>query len=111
MTDLFKAVKKIASENPDGFTVYIPSLKWVTNGYIVAYKETQDSFGDDGLKRVITHALENNKIVGGWLNTENQMYYFDSSKVFENREEAIEFGKQNEQIAIFDLNNLIEIRL
>lgn len=43
----------------------------------------------------------------------NRRYYFDSVNIFKNSEidKAIEFAKQNKQIAIFDLTNLKEIRI
>jgi len=28
MTNLFEAIRKIAKENPEGFTVKIPTLEW-----------------------------------------------------------------------------------
>ena len=111
MTHLFDAIKKIARENPEGFTVKIPSLEWVIDGYIAAYSETQDCFGDEGLLRVLEHATEHDKIVGGWLNKENKQFYFDSDKQFFNKDEAIEFGRKHRQIAIFDLQTFREIRL
>ena len=111
MKDLFKAIKKIADENPEGFTIKIPNLEWVIEGYIAAYEETQNCFGDEGLKKVIQHALYHDFIVGGWLNEENKMFYFDSSKTFKILDEAIQFGKNNNQIAIFDLNTFREIRI
>ncbi|GAP73081.1 hypothetical protein SAMD00024442_6_42 [Candidatus Symbiothrix dinenymphae] len=111
MTNLFEAIKTIASENPDGFTVKIPELEFVTSGYIAAYIETQNCFGDEGLRKVIEHAEHHDKIVGGWLNEQNKQFYFDSSQVFQTKDEAIEFGKQQKQLAIFDMNTFSEIRL
>jgi fructokinase len=111
MTHLFEAIKKIAEENPDGFTVKIPSLEFLISGYIAAYSETQNCFGDEGLLKVLEHATTHDNIVGGWRNKQNRQYYFDSSKVFETREEAIEFGRKHKQIAIFDLYAFREIRL
>ena len=111
MTNLFEAVRKIAKENPEGFTVKIPNLEWVTDGFVVAYFETQNCFGDEGLRKVLEHAEQHDKIVGGWLNEENLQFYFDSSKVFTSMKEAIEFGRKNKQISIFDLNTFTEIRL
>jgi fructokinase len=111
MTHLFEAIKKIAKENPEGFTVEIPTLEWVTNGYIAACSETQNCFGDEGLRKVLEHAEKHGKIVGGWLNEDNQQFYFDSSKVFTSMKKAIEFGRKNQQISIFDLETFTEIRL
>lgn len=111
MTSLKKAIKSIAKANPNGFTVELPTLKKVNQGIVVAYLETQNCFDDEGLEKVLKHAEENGKVVGGWLNEEDNKYYFDSCKVFTDKNEAIEFGKQNEQIAIFDITNLELIKL
>lgn len=111
MNDLIVRVWEYSQNNPDGFTINIETMKPLKFGIIVAYKETQNHFGKEQLQNVINHALQHNKIVGGWLNNENGLFYFDSVKVFRNSElkEAIEFGIKNEQIAIFDLTNLKEI--
>jgi hypothetical protein len=113
MTDLFERVWEYSKNNPDGFTLNIETMKPLKYGIIVAYKETQDSFGKQQLQNVINHALQHENIVGGWLNYENGLFYFDSVKVFRNSEikEAIKFGIENEQIAIFDLTNLKEITI
>ena len=86
MEQLFKAIQAIAEANPDGFTVDLTTLKKVTKGISVAYLETQDSFGEEGLKRVLNHAMMNEKKVGGWFNEENGMFYFDSIRIFTNLE-------------------------
>ena len=111
MTSLKNAIKEIAKQNPDCFTVELTTLKRVNQGIVVAYLETQNSFDDEGLEKVLQHAMTNDKVVGGWLNEENVKYYFDSCKVFSDRNKAIEFGKQNQQIAIFDITNLELIKL
>ncbi|WP_034256822.1 hypothetical protein [Adhaeribacter aquaticus] len=108
---MLETLLQIAKENPFGFTFNIRTANQVKFGVVVAYKETQNSFGTEGLKIVITHAQAHDQIVGGWLNTENNQYYFDSCKVFRSRKEAIEFGREQEQLAIFDLTNLEEIKL
>lgn len=102
---------EIAEANPDGFTVRLPELSRVTKGYVSAYLETQNCFNIEGLKKALEHALKHDNVVGGWLNEENQRFYFDSCKVMYDETEAIEFGKQNQQIAIFDLTNLRVIEL
>jgi len=106
MEHLFEAIKKMAEENPLGFTVDLTNLKRLTGGISVAYLETQDSFGDDGLKRVLKHALDNEKTAGGWFNCENSQFYYDSVRIFTNLEEAKRFARKNKQLAIFDLSNL-----
>lgn len=113
MKNLIDRVLEYSQNNPDGFTINIETMRAVKFGIVVAYHETQNSFGKGALKRVINHALKHDKIVGGWLNQENGFYYFDSSKIFKNSEidKAIEFAKYNKQIAIFDITNLEEIKI
>ena len=111
MKKLTQQLKEVAKKNPDGFTIELTTLTNVTHGISVAYLETQDCFGEDGLIKVINHSKSHNNIVGGWLNEDNNKYYFDSIKVFEDLDKAIEFGKQEKQIAIFDLTNLKLIKL
>ena len=90
MEQLFEAILKIADANPDGFTVDLTTLKKVTKGISVAYLETQDC---------------------GWLNEENNQFYFDSIRIFTNLEEAKQFGRENGQIAIFDIGQMRLIKL
>lgn len=113
MEKLIDRVWEYSLINPNGFTLNIQTMKPVKFGISVAYKETQDSFGKESLTTVINHALEHDRTVGGWLDTENDRYYFDSVKIFKNAEidKAIEFAKENNQLAIFDLTNLREIRI
>lgn len=110
---LIEKVWEYANINPNGFTLNLETMKPIKYGISVAYLETQNSFDKEGLEIVINHALRNNKIVGGWLNEDNKLYYFDSVKIFKNSDldEAITFAKQNKQLAIFDLTNLKEIRI
>jgi fructokinase len=103
MKQLFDAIKVIAKENPNGFTVDLPTLKKVTGGISVAYLETQDSFDDEGLKRVLKHALAYEKTVGGWLSDENDRFYYDSVRIFTDLEEALQFGRENKQLYVFNL--------
>lgn len=103
MENLFEAVKTIAKKNPSGFTVDLTTLKKVTGGISVAYLETQNSFDDEGLKRVLEHALKHEKVVGGWLNDDDESFYYDSVRIFSDLEAAMQFGRENKQIAIFDI--------
>lgn len=93
----------------NGFTFDLRSLSKVNSGIIVAYAETQNAFGFRGFAKAFIHARYHDQIFGGWYH--EGRFYFDSCKVFQDREEAVRFGKENEQIAIFDLDNLQEIRL
>ena len=113
MTKLIDRVWEYSQNNPDGFTLNLETFRPVKFGISVAYLETQDSHDKESLDKVINHSFENQKIIGGWLNVENEKFYFDSVKIFKNSElkEALEFAKQQKQIAIFDLTNLKEIKI
>lgn len=109
---LIDKVYQIAKNNPSGFTINLNSLQFITSGYVAAYKATQNSFGLSGLQNAINYALSvGSNIVGGWYNSANDMFYFDASKTFDNLKDAADFGLENEQLAIFNLNNSQEIRL
>jgi len=105
MQKLVERVWEYSLKNPVGFTLNIETFSKVEVGFAVAFKETQNSFGAKDLEKVIDHALTNDKTIGGWLDGESGLFYFDSVKIFADTEldKAIEFAKENEQIALFDL--------
>lgn len=117
---VISAVATIATMNPEGFTVNAANLQPVSSGFAVALKRTQNSFGAEGLAKV-ANVIEELKAsgnlngrtlaFGGWYDSESGLYYYDATVIFEDRAEAIEAGRANDQIAIFDLANLEEIRL
>ena len=117
---VLSSVAAIAAINPDGFTVNAATLQPITSGYAVALKRTQNSFGAEGLAKVANVIDElqasgnlNGRILafGGWYDSESGLFYYDATVIYQDREKAIEAGRANEQIAIFDLSNLEEIRL
>ena len=113
MKQLIERVWEYSQNNPDGFTLNLETFRPIKFGISVAYFETQGSHDKESIENVINHSLEHHKIIGGWLNEENEKFYFDSVKIFKNSEldKAIEFAKQQKQIAIFDLTNLKEIKI
>lgn len=121
---VISTVAAIAAVNPEGFTVSAATLQPVTTGYAVALKHTQNSFGAEGLAKVVDYVtgfeefvnrfhfnVEGRLAYGGWYDSESELYYYDATVIYQDREKAIEAGRVNEQIAIFDLANLEEIRL
>ena len=103
-----------AAVNPEGFTVNATTGEVPESGYCVALAATQNSYGDEGLARVIeliNSGTTRAEYVGGWLYQESGLYYYDATVVVDNLADAIELGRLNGQIAIFDLNNMEEIRL
>jgi len=113
MTNLIERVLEYSKKNPNGFTLNIETLKPVKFGFSVAFEETQNSFEAEDLEKVIDHALENDKTIGGWLDEESGFFYFDSVKIFAETEfdKAVEFAKENRQIAFYNLTEEEEIRL
>lgn len=114
MNNLFTIISAIAAANPAGFTYNVEQNQMQASGYAVALACTQDSHGIDGLESVINIVMNGNtgaSCIGGWLDTATGLYYWDATVIFEDRETAINFGRMQKQIAIFDLNNMKEIRL
>lgn len=107
------ALAAIAMANNAGFTVSAANLQPVTTGYAVAVADTQNSFGLEGLANVVKYVSEHPEVnaFGGWYNSENNMYYFDATVIVDDLATAMELGRANKQIAIFDLANLKEIKL
>ena len=112
-TSVLLALAAIAINNKEGYTVNAATLQPVTTGYAVAVADTQNSFGFKGLANVVKYVEEHPEVnaYGGWYNSENKMYYYDATVIVNDLEDAKELGRINNQIAIFDLANLEEIRL
>lgn len=112
-SSVLAALVAIAMNNQEGFTVNASNLQPVTTGYAVAVADTQNSFGVEGLINVVKYVSDHPEVnaFGGWYNTENNMYYFDATVIVNDLATAMELGRINKQIAIFDLANLEEIRL
>lgn len=110
---LVAALATIAAANPAGYTVDARTLEPLTSGYAVAVAATQNSFGPEGLQRVIEYAGTHNEIAafGGWLDEKSGRYYYDAVVVCQDLTDAMELARVNEQIAFFDLNNTKEVRL
>lgn len=108
--DLVKAIELIAIEHPDGFTVDLRNLELARKGIAVGFAATQNCYGFGGLYRCVEHAFFEGGFVGGWRNQDGRMQY-DSIRLFESLPEAIAFGRKQNQIAIYDLENAWEIIL
>ena len=106
VTLLVDRVWNYSQENPDGFTIDIRTWTVPTVGICVSYAETQNSHSRESLVKVINHALAHEGYVGGWLDTESGLYYFDSNRLFpeDSLDAAIQFGKENGQQSIYVLS-------
>lgn len=99
--------------HPDGFTLQLSSWTEPSYGIAVSYEDTQNSHGREGLDFVISHAMSHDGYVGGWLNSADSLFYFDSVRIFpeDSLSAAISFGEANHQYAIYILSSGEEIRL
>lgn len=100
-----------SQSHPDGFTLDIRTMREPKEGIAVSYAATQNHHSRNQLDEVVTHALQNNGYVGGWYNSMDGLYYFDSSRLFpEGRlNEVIQFGKDNGQQSVYRLSSSTEI--
>ena len=99
--------------HPDGFTVDIRDRKVPTEGISVAYAATQDRHSKEDLGDVVSHALAHDGYVGGWWNSEDSLYYFDSVRILPESipGEAVSFALENEQLAFYVLSTGEEVRI
>lgn len=102
-TQLFAALTTIATANADGYTVNAKTLQPITTGYAVAVSETQNSFGPEGLAKVIKYVQDHPEVdaFGGWYNSEEGQYYYDATIIVPSKSEAIELARANKQLAFF----------
>ena len=100
-------------QHPDGFTMNLATMTEPSEGVVVAYAATQGCHSRKQLGKVVRHAIRHDGYVGGWLDTSDSLYYFDSSRLFpeDSLAAAIRFGIENGQIAIFILSEGREVRL
>lgn len=107
------ALATIAAANPAGYTVDACTLEPLTSGYAVAVAATQNSFGPEGLQRVIEYANTHEDITafGGWLDEKSGLYYYDAVIICQDFADAMELARVNKQLAFFDLNKKKEVRL
>ncbi len=111
ITTIADKVWAFSQTHPDGFIINIRTMTEPTEGIAVSYAATQNSHSRDQLNKVVRHALQNEGYVGGWFNNEDNLYYFDSTKLFPENDlkGAIQFGKENGQLSVFILSTYTDI--
>lgn len=86
-------------------------MRQTSSLFLNPFKNSKMNFFEKvGLEKSIKHAIRNNGFFGGWLN-EDGILQFDCVKVFTNKDEAIEFGRSQNQRAIWHIDEETEIRL
>ena len=111
ITTIADQVWAFSQAHPDGFTIDIRTMTEPTEGIAVSYAATQNSHSRDQLDKVVSHALQHDGYVGGWFNSEDGLYYFDSTKLFPENDlkGALQFGKENGQHSVFILSTYTDI--
>lgn len=106
-------VWEFSQSHPEGFTLDIRTMTEPAKGIAVSYAATQHSHSRSQLGTVVRHALRHDGYVGGWFNTDDSLYYFDSSRLFpeDSLPSAIHFGKENNQYSVFILSTFTEVPL
>lgn len=104
---IIAALSTIAALNPDGYTVDARTLQPIKHGYAVAVAATQNSFGLEGLKRVVKYVAthKDTQAFGGWYNKENGQFYFDATIIVATKYEAIKLAQKNAQLAFYCLHD------
>lgn len=99
--------------HPDGFTIDIRTITEPAEGIAVSYSATQGSHSRKNLNRVVRHAIRHDGYVGGWFDTTDSLYYFDSTRLFpeDSLDAAIKFGAKNKEKAIYSIKDGKEIKL
>ena len=110
--ELVNVIYAMGQMYPDGFTLDLNSMRQPTEGLIVSYKETQNSFDRQSIPAVIRHARKHNNLVGGWYNPENGRYYFDSNRAFpeDSLAAALAFARENGQHTVFSTSFGINVK-
>lgn len=110
---LAERVWQFSQSHPDGFTVDVRTMEEPTEGIAVSYAATQGSHSRESLPSVVAHALTHDGYVGGWLDTESGLYYYDSTKLFpeDQLDEALEFAYANGQHSVYIISTGEDIRI
>lgn len=118
---VISTIAAIAAQNPEGYTVNAANLQPIISGCAVSLAVTQNSFGVAGLAKVVNviEKMQNQGeashfdglAFGGWYNSKNGRYYYDATVIVKDRAKALELARVNGQMAIYDLDNLEQIRL
>ncbi len=102
-----------SQSRPEGFTLDLRTMTEPKQGIAVSYAATQGSHTREQLNSVVRHAMQHYGYVGGWLNSDDGNYYFDSTRLFGETElkDAVAFGKANAQQTAYILSTSTSLPL
>lgn len=107
---LYDKFMDITKLNPEGFTCDLEGNK-IKDGFAVGTAETDNCTGRLGLMKVLRDSYKRFLQVGGWLDKSNNVFYYNSVRVYDNIRQAMDFAIANNQKVIYDLHNKKEIKL
>lgn len=91
-----------------GFVVSLENHSQVETAAVFFEKTDSHTYGKALISSYLQNKaklfLQSNIYLGIWHDTSSDLVFLDLSEVFENMEEAIQAGKERNQIAIFDLS-------
>lgn len=99
---LHKALRQLAADYPRGFTVTVPDLETVAKGWCIGHRDTQNCFGEKGMKKALEHALEHTGVLGGWRGYQGR-FYWDSVLIEHDQDKAEDLQHEHKQLAIYHL--------
>jgi len=110
---LKERIKEIVEQNKLGFTLYLPSLEFANSGWVIANDLTQSFHGDEGLDKALKFAMRYNRLLGGWLEESNGLFYYDAVILEPDKKKALELMKMHnrEAFLIWKLVNILKIRI
>jgi inosine-uridine nucleoside N-ribohydrolase len=110
--ELYNAIWAMGQMYPEGFTLDLATLRQPTEGIMVSYKETQNSFNKKSIPGVVKHARAHNGLVGGWQDPESGKYYFDSTRSFpeDSLAAALAFARANGQHTVYVASKGINVK-
>lgn len=113
VADIADKVWAYSQTHAGGFTLDLRTMTEPSEGIAVSYAATQNSHSRSRLDAVVSHALHHDGYVGGWLNTADSLYYFDSTRLFPEGEigSAVRFGRDNSQHSLFIISTSTEVPL
>lgn len=112
-TELADAVWEFGQSHPEGFTLNIRKMTEPEKGIAVSYAATQRSHSRKQLENVVWHSLRHDGYVGGWLDKESGLYYFDSTRLYpeDELEEALGFGAVNGQRYVYIISTGTSVKI
>ena len=110
--ELNNAIWAMGQMFPDGFTLDLTTMRQPTEGLMVSYKETQNSFDKKSIPGVVKHARAHNNLVGGWRDPETGKYYFDSTRSFpeDSLAASLAFARENGQHTVYVASKNINVK-